>query len=690
MFTKYPNGSDYKISFPLNDVENIEYKVHLPPVGMVHNILTDSLEKRPILFKGNKKEDQKWTRTPLPNDWIKRRKEELRKKRFNPDHYDVELQEFIDQEWDRRINGVWMMICGEPVYITGEHYFYCNWMKTDFGYPDFWFVDLDFFYMWQYAREDPNCYGINLITGRRTGKSAKFGCVMLNYPSMRKNTHAGFQSKTYADAVRVFRKTIRLPFKNLPDFFQPIRNYDSKMTKNIEFEAQVPVGKRATEIEETEHGLDSLIDYKESGVFAYDGERIEIGGFDETGKTKECDVYERLRVFRPCLEKGDIIRGKVLSTTTVEVDDEFDVSYKFIELTNDSDPRKREEDGQTKSGLYNLFFPVYRTYMMDEYGRSLEAEAKNKISLRLKKFENDEIELIKEKRKYPSSLDEALMTSVADCPFNIEILNKRDRALENMDPRHLPYQVGDFEWITGKEFKEVKFVPNPTNGKWHVSWMPQNTAQQNKVLVKQYGDQRYVPDNEHKLFAGVDPINYGGNSATAGKSSIGCVIRRGYDVNDNPDKSIFVADYIYRPENPDDAYEHIFKACWFYGCLIHIENNKFDIGNWLKNMGAKKFIMVRPENTLKIGVKKRPTEEGTAASVGVIDLYVKLLKKLVVNHGHEFNHPRIIKQMMGFTVKNRTKFDLVVAAGYAEIAHDAPYKPKKAELNWSPLLTHYE
>ena len=100
--------------------------------------------------------------------------------------------------------------------------------------------------------------------------------------------------------------------------------------------------------------------------------------------------------------------------------------------------------------------------------------------------------------------------------------------------------------------------------------------------------------------------------------------------------------------------------------------------------------MSRPDTTKKLTKKKSfITEDGTPAGTGVIDLYVNLLKRHILAHGHKINHPRLITQFMGFTVKGRTKFDMVVAAGYAEIAEDAPFKPKIKGVDFTGLYKSF-
>ena len=76
------------------------------------------------------------------------------------------LEEFRSQEFDRIENGFWFINKGNPVYITGAHYFYLNWWELNTGYPDFRDTDRQLFYFWEYIKEDDNCYGILEITKR--------------------------------------------------------------------------------------------------------------------------------------------------------------------------------------------------------------------------------------------------------------------------------------------------------------------------------------------------------------------------------------------------------------------------------------------------------------------------------------------------------------------------------------------
>ena len=67
---------------------------------------------------------------------------------------------FIEQEYKRRVEGVWFMNNGVATYLTGLHYYYLNWCKIDIGYPDYWDRDRRFFLVWDAVRSNPDCYGL--------------------------------------------------------------------------------------------------------------------------------------------------------------------------------------------------------------------------------------------------------------------------------------------------------------------------------------------------------------------------------------------------------------------------------------------------------------------------------------------------------------------------------------------------
>ena len=170
--------------------------VNLQPSGVVWNVLTNEWEKREIFSRSAKPDYQYWERPTPPQDYDLKRKREIATQNTNPDYFSPELQEYRNQEWDRRLNGFWFMNNGRVTYLTGLHYFYLTHWKIDVGYPDFRMTDLYFFYFLEYCVQDPNCLGMIEVTKRRQGKTMRAGAFLFELTSRSKNKNAGMQSKT--------------------------------------------------------------------------------------------------------------------------------------------------------------------------------------------------------------------------------------------------------------------------------------------------------------------------------------------------------------------------------------------------------------------------------------------------------------------------------------------------------------
>jgi hypothetical protein len=347
--------------------KDISYTVYTPPVGYVENKFAEGkLERRHILFKDKKKSDQYWRRTELPPDFKRSRSDEKRKQLSNPNYVDPELQKFRDQEFDRIVNGCWIMVDGEAVYLTGMYYRYINWNNLDFGYPDFRFPDLHKFWMIEWSIENERSYGVNMAGGRRGGKTATGGMFVRHEPSIKNHCYGGIQSKDAESAKKVFQQNVTDPWRRDPDFLRPKYNYDSKQAKKLEFKVPLGTGKKAMDEEEFEdEGLSSWINYEDSGLFEYDGYKLHRYYCDEPGKTEKVNVKSRWDKVKYCLRNNGKIIGKALFTTTI--DDIGNNANPFFDLLEESMPNKLKDNGETISGLHVYFVPADCTRLFDKY-----------------------------------------------------------------------------------------------------------------------------------------------------------------------------------------------------------------------------------------------------------------------------------------------------------------------------------
>ena len=174
----------------------------------LYNNIEYILPEQPKGISGYKKskENQRWERNPIPENWESMTDEE---------QYDFALEE------DRRCTeGWWFMNNGIATYLTGDHYFYLNWFQIDSGYPDYRDRDRRWFYHWQLCDEDEQCLGQMYGKLRRDGYSYRCDSILLNRARKTFNANYGIVSKTGEDAKEMFNKLVH-GFMELPSFFKP-------------------------------------------------------------------------------------------------------------------------------------------------------------------------------------------------------------------------------------------------------------------------------------------------------------------------------------------------------------------------------------------------------------------------------------------------------------------------------------
>ena len=219
MFYPIEGGSVYEIH---DNAFGFIFKCNLPPVGMGVNSMTGQLEETDIIPRKKQDEDNCWERFVLPHDWKQRRKSEKERQKFDKFYFDWELEQIRRQEWKRRLCGIWFHNYNpitkkvDLLYLTGTHYVYATYWKFQGKLMDFRINDMECWYVVKYIETDPNALGMNEITKRKLGKTARLGCWIYERTSRMANSHAGLQSKTDGDAWEVFKKAIVHPWKALP------------------------------------------------------------------------------------------------------------------------------------------------------------------------------------------------------------------------------------------------------------------------------------------------------------------------------------------------------------------------------------------------------------------------------------------------------------------------------------------
>lgn len=666
---------------------------NIPPQGYVFNLATRKLESREIYKRSNKPEDQYWERTPLPS-WYKDvlKKEDAydkKRKEDDPPFYDDQLERYKQQEWDRRLNGFWFMNNGKPTYITGSHYMYMQWFQIDIGYPRFRQPDLEYYYFQKYVEEDPNCMGMLEITKRRFGKTYRGGMFLYDYITRTRMTNGGIQSKTGADAKKVFAKAVISPFKKLPRFFRP--EYDMSLgvtpKSEIRFQQTNVRGKKAEDnIDKDELG--SMIDFQSADTIAYDGQKLHRYFSDEWAKTTEVNIYDRHEVIRYCLldDEGRII-GKALYSSTVEkLETERDgIQDAAKSLWDDSDQLNKQENGRTASGLYRFFMSADRAKNFDLYGfPDVEKTIKEILGDR-ESVKHNARSLSKRIKKEARTIEEAFSNDGDDCIFNVQNINAQIAYLRQNPVTRFRY-LNFYRDLDTQKVRWRDVDPNKTELYWKVLVLPPS-GQDNKYEMT--GNVR-MPTRANIGVIGVD-----GYSNTQGGKEYGSKLSGWYfikyDMNDPENTGLFGGHIYGRPNEKEDMYNQILLCSEYMSFPTYFEFVSDDYYTYFKNRGRVNYLGRFPKSTIdpiKLRHQKVDRHFGFPTTEFALTKQNDAMITYIEHHCEKIFYEDLLEDLLKFKPYKRTPSDKTVSA-MITLVSSLEQQPAKRQVT-TPLIRVFQ
>ena len=648
---------------------------------------------------------QKWGRFE-PNEAFSKIKT-----RFDWDGYSKEFKElhykYIDQEFQRRDNGFWFMNNGKPTYITGSYYMYLQWSKIDVGAPDFREANRLFFLFWEACKADKRSYGMCYLKNRRSGFSFMSSAETVNLATLAGDSRFGVLSKSGGDAKKMFTDKIVPISLNYPFFFKPIQ--DGMDRPKSELAYRIPAKKFTRkkmgvhEEQDDMEGLDTTIDWKNTGDNSYDGEKLALLVHDESGKWERPDnILNNWRVTKTCLRLGGRIVGKCMMGSTSNSLDKGGDNFK--RLYGDSDVTKRNRNGQTKSGLYSLFIPMEWNYegFIDEFGIPVFDTPRNDrrgphgelIDIGVVDYWENEVDGLKEDqdalnefyRQFPRSEEHAFRDETKNSLFNlVKIYEQIDYNEGNRNSSVLT--TGNFQWQGGIKDSKVTFNPDP-NGRFKVSWIP-NGSMQNNVVIK--NGVKY-PGNEHMGAFGCDSYDISGT--VDGRGSKGALHGlTKFSMEDAPANTFFL-EYLARPQTAEIFFEDVLMALIFYGMPILAENNKPRLLYYIRRRGYRGFSMNRPDKVWnKLSVAEREVGGMPNSSEDIKQAHAAALEMYIADHvGLQedgtygtvyFNDT--LNDWSKFNINKRTKHDASISSGLAVMACNRHLYRPNPEVKREPL-----
>ena len=600
--------------------------------------------------------------------------------------------EYIENEFTRREEGYWFINKEVSTYITGTHYMYLQWTKIDVGQPEFREANRLFFIFWEACQADNRCFGMCYLKNRRSGFSFMASGATVNLATISSDARFGILSKSGADAKKMFTDKVVPISINYPFFFKPIQDGMDRPKTEIAF--RVPASKltrksiaKTTDTKGQLQGLDTTIDWKNTGDNSYDGEKLRLLVHDESGKwERPNNILNNWRVTKTCLRLGSRIIGKCMMGSTSNSLDKGGDNFK--KLYEASDVTKRNRNGQTSTGLYSLFIPMEWNYegFIDTYGlpvfntpaEPVDGPYGDKIEVGVIEHWENEVEGLKSDqdglnefyRQFPRTTEHAFRDEAKNSIFNLTKIYDQVDYNEGIGISNVVTK-GNFAWENGIKDTKVIFYPDK-NGRFNISWIPPLNLQ-NRVIIK---NGTKSPGNSDLGAFGCDSYDISGT--TDGRGSKGALHGlTTFSMTEGVPPHHFFLEYIARPQTAEIFFEDVLMALIFYGMPILAENNKPRLLYYIKRRGYRGFSMNRPDKLAaklspaekEIGGIPNSSEDIKQAHAAAIETYIQDYVGVFENGNYGtlyFN--RTLNDWAKFDINKRTAFDAAISSGLAIMA----------------------
>ncbi|SED10612.1 hypothetical protein SAMN04489761_4293 [Tenacibaculum sp. MAR_2009_124] len=662
-----------------------------------------------------------WDKTTKGQKW---KREELPKGLNSKTQFDPKYEEFIERQINLRLYGSFILIKGELVYMTGSSHFFYQWSKLDEGYPAFRIIQNELLIYWEACKADPRCYGIDYVKNRRFGWTSLCNSEGINLGTSNENKEIGIISKTGKDSRKNFGKLVRT-FKKLPAFFKP--SWDGSTTPKKELVLTEPTRKKklGDDEDDFEEGLDTTIEWHNTVLNSMDGDKIFLSLIDEGGKfPKECPFDQYWRIVKTSHRQGKRIVGKSMVGSTVNSKKKGGREFETVFMQ--SDPRVRSKNGQTASGLYNLFisaafglegfYDIYGFSIIDDPEKPVLNDLGEWITVGANTHLDNELEALREDpdayneqlRQFPRTVKEAFRDESEDCEFNLpKILEQIDYNKEELEEKFTgndpitnnDIERGNFTWENGVQDTKVIWNPDPLNGRFWIRKGCHPPLEFRNIKEKKFkhGVTAWAPKGEHLGCFGVDPYNR--DKSADGRGSKGAIhLSTTYNTSTLPNDA-FILEYIDRAKKVTIFFEEVLMAMVYYSIPMLGELSNEAFLQYIADRGYRHYSL---NNPFKSYNDLNPTEKKLGGAPPqnskIADQQFYAIESYIEDHigvaRDERNRPkgtigdmpftRTLEQWKDVDLKDRTKYDAFISSSLSRLGcqrrikkPDEKKKPRK-------------
>ena len=656
------------------------------------NIGLPAIPKK-IRFEEKTTDLQKWRRYEVPSELV--HFDKIFKDEPNQESKRNEVENrhknFISDDINRKFKGDWFMCDGNPMYISGHHYFFLQHYRLtgSNAYPDFREPQRDYFLFVEACFADHRCFGSLLLKQRRSAFSTSSASIVLSKSITYRNGFFPIVSKKDDDAKSLFSKHIVRPFLALPKHLQPERT--GEVNPKSELFLSSPKKKLTTnnKNDSGNDGLNTLVKPYATTEDAYDGEEVTISINDEIGKMKgNLDINQYWeQAHKMCHVVGDEIVGKAICGSTANPPNKGGKNYE--KFYNDSKISSRDDTGFTKTGLYAIFIPSdfstlgffdewgYTIYndpekpILNERGKMKSIGSKHYLDLEELKCGDDLKKLNSRKRNNPRvDTDPFLDEDATNLYATTGMVNLNNFLKEyKSTPKYKSQWFRcNFVWKDGKRDGEVEMV-RTENGRFEIyapnGIMPIPLEMRNSF---NYRNGKRVPLNGHLAAIGVDP--YTANRTQYGGSRQG-IVGTTTNHHDLPEtlSDLTWLYYNFRGETFEEAVEDVIKCMIYFSIPALVETNKDALIKELNKRELRYFLL---NNPFKVPSELTPDERsmgGVYTSVintdkqeeQLVTYFHKILPEDIDENNIKCPFLELNEHATEYTRENRKSKDAIVA-----------------------------
>lgn len=302
-----------------------------------------------------------------------------------------------------------------------------------------------------------------------------------------------------------------------------------------------------------------------------------------------------------------------------------------------------------------LFIPSQLKYggTWEHYGTPDIALAIELMLRSRKDIEEDAQSYIQELQEFPMVLEEVFLRKGTN-NFNQDKITEQLVTVKNASEK--AWKTGRLEWvikngtITGVIFVEKR------GGDICIVEKPQ-TGEDGTPL-------------KHLYVAGLDGIDQGNNDSLVEGSKLAMVVKKRIPGNFfSGTSNVYVAFYNKRSDDVRTDYANSLKLAIYYGAKVNVEYTKIGVISYFRDKGYFRLLAKRPSIAIGANVsgKKASMLIGTPATGTVIDHQDEKLGDYIEDYYYNLVFLPALEQLKNYSREDRTKFDLVIAMGLAEL-----------------------